>query len=176
MNRRFTVAVLSPVIAAAVIAAAIQITAATSTRTTTAASQTASELLTDHRSGQSLQLVRPGLRASRDRPPVTGPAVLITPAWQALVHCEATFRGWKYGAPGIGVDPGYNFEGGPNFTHQTWIEFGGATYAQHAWGATPEQQIVIAGRVLRAQGPHAWPVCGPKTGLTRSDAPDPALH
>lgn len=85
--------------------------------------------------------------------------------WDALVRCEAPDRGWRYGAPGVGIDPGYYFEGGPNFEHSTWVSFGGREFAEHAWDATPHEQIIVAKRVLAAQGWGAWPRCSRKLGL-----------
>ena len=84
--------------------------------------------------------------------------------WEALVACEAPGRSWSYGAPGVGIDPGYQFYGGPNFTQGTWESFGGLEYAYRAYDATPEQQIAVAERVLSAQGWQAWPVCSRKLG------------
>ena len=35
--------------------------------------------------------------------------------------------------------------------------------------ATPEQQVEIAQKVLRVQGPGAWPVCSRRAGLTTAN-------
>lgn len=104
------------------------------------------------------------------RPASTGgiPAV-----WRALVRCEAGRFGWRYGAPDVGTDPGYDFEGGPNFTNGTWLAYGGGRYARHAYDATPIEQIRIAERVLLGQGVGAWPECGPRVHLTRADGTAP---
>lgn len=108
-------------------------------------------------------------RAATAPPPTpTTSSSGIPLVWRRLVQCEASGR-WNYGAPGVGIDPGYVFEGGPNFTNGTWLAYGGGRYAQHAWGATPWQQIVVARRVLASQGVHAWPSCGPRVGLQRGD-------
>jgi hypothetical protein len=88
--------------------------------------------------------------------------------WNALVRCEAPDRGWRYGAPGVGADAGYGqYEGGPNFLNSTWLRYGGGAYAQHAYDASAGEQIVVAERVLVAEGVGAWPVCGPRVGLHR---------
>jgi hypothetical protein len=105
-------------------------------------------------------------------PPRLGPAVVITipKVWADLVQCEA-HGDWRYGAPGHPGDPGYReYEGGPNFVHSTWLRYGGGKFAAHAYDASPLQQLVIAKRTLRAEGVHAWPVCGPRAGLTMKDA------
>lgn len=84
--------------------------------------------------------------------------------WYRLVQCEASGH-WDYGKPGHYIDRGYNFEGGPNFTHSTWLAYGGRQFAEHAYDATPSQQIVVAERVLRGQGPGAWPHCSYVAGM-----------
>jgi hypothetical protein len=86
-----------------------------------------------------------------------------------LVNCEASGH-WDYGKPGHYKDRGYDFEGGPNFVHSTWLAHGGGRFAYHAYDATPWQQIVVAKETLRTEGVHAWPNCGPRVGLTRADA------
>ena len=104
------------------------------------------------------------------RPPVTPSRTSVPDSvWDRLVACEAPGRGWRYGAPGVGIDPGYPYEGGPNMTHANWVAYGGLVYAPHAWGATREQQIEVARRILADQGPQAWPICGPRVGLTREN-------
>lgn len=52
------------------------------------------------------------------------------------------------------------FEGGLQFLPSTWLAYGGAEFAVHAYDATREQQITVAERVLAGQGAGAWPVCG----------------
>jgi hypothetical protein len=47
---------------------------------------------------------------------------------------------------------------------------GGDAFAQHANLAARADQITIAKVVLRRQGVIAWPVCGPKVGLTMEEA------
>jgi cell wall-associated NlpC family hydrolase len=59
------------------------------------------------------------------------------------------------------------------FTSGTWAAYGGKTYAPRADKATKAQQIKIAEKVLKGQGPGAWPVCGPRAGLARGG---PAPH
>lgn len=78
--------------------------------------------------------------------------------WDRLASCESTYQ-WHYnGSSG--------FDGGLQFSPSTWRAYGGEQYAAYAWGATPEQQIAVAERVLWAGwGPHgpqgrgAWPGC-----------------
>lgn len=69
--------------------------------------------------------------------------------WDAIAMCESGGN-WH-------ID-GY-YDGGLQFHPQTWLGYGGGQYARYAWQATREQQIAIAERVLKGQGPGAWPNC-----------------
>lgn len=94
-------------------------------------------------------------------------------AWDTLADCESgdwdadsrpipgTAR-WDYG---LSFDHGDIYEGGLNFHPGTWDEFRDAGMADHAGEASRAEQIVVAERVLEAQGWGAWPVCSRKVGL-----------
>lgn len=84
--------------------------------------------------------------------------------WTAIVDCES---GDGTGTPPYTADWGYNydFEGGPNFTHDTWVTYGGLAYAPSADQATPQHQIMIAEKVLADVGWGAWPDCSSRIGL-----------
>jgi len=69
--------------------------------------------------------------------------------WDAIAMCESGGN-WHL--------DGY-YDGGLQFHPQTWLGYGGGQYARYAWQATREQQIAIAERVLKGQGPGAWPNC-----------------
>ena len=69
--------------------------------------------------------------------------------WEAIAQCESGGN-WHL--------DGY-YDGGLQFHPQTWLGYGGGQYARYAWQATKEQQIAIAERVLKGQGPGAWPNC-----------------
>ena len=69
--------------------------------------------------------------------------------WDAIAMCESGGN-WH-------IDSTY--DGGLQFHPQTWLAYGGGQYARYAWQATREQQIAIAERVLKGQGPGAWPNC-----------------
>ena len=69
--------------------------------------------------------------------------------WDAIAMCESGGN-WH-------ID-GY-YDGGLQFHPSTWLGYGGGQYARYAWQATREQQIAIAERVLKGQGPGAWPNC-----------------
>ena len=91
-------------------------------------------------------------------------AIAATPAsatnWDAIAQCESGGN-WS-------TSTGNGFYGGLQFTQSTWKAYGGAGSPQ---GASREQQIAVAERVLQGQGIGAWPVCGKKGGGGSSTAP-----
>src|SRR5215212_5657467 len=70
------------------------------------------------------------------------------PNWDALAQCESGGR-WN-------INTGNGYSGGLQFTQSTWAAYGGTQYASSAAGATREQQIAVAERVLAGQGAGAW--------------------
>jgi murein DD-endopeptidase MepM/ murein hydrolase activator NlpD len=82
--------------------------------------------------------------------------------WDKVAHCESSGN-WH-------VNSGNGYYGGLQFAASTWKSFGGAVYASRADLATKNQQIAVAEKVLRSQGPGAWPVCSVRAGLTREAA------
>lgn len=86
--------------------------------------------------------------------------------WNKVAACEST-SSWN-------INTGNGYYGGLQFSQSTWRAFGGTAYAARADLATKAQQIAVAEKVLKGQGPQAWPVCGKKAGLSRS-GPAPAL-
>ena len=100
---------------------------------------------------------------------VAAPLALAGPAqaasgstWDRLAQCESSGN-WA-------INTGNGYYGGVQFSAQTWRAFGGGAYAPTANRASRAQQIVIAERVLDAQGWGAWPACSRKLGLSRADA------
>ncbi|MFE0101473.1 transglycosylase family protein [Streptomyces sp. NPDC059009] len=84
--------------------------------------------------------------------------------WNKVAACEST-NNWS-------INTGNGYYGGLQFTQSTWEAYGGRAYAHRADLATKDQQIAVAEKVLKSQGPGAWPVCSGKAGLTRGgDAP-----
>ncbi|GAB3487405.1 transglycosylase family protein [Flexivirga lutea] len=79
--------------------------------------------------------------------------------WDRVAACESGGN-WA-------INTGNGFYGGLQFTHSTWIAFGGGAYASNANLASKSAQITIAEKVLASQGPGAWPVCSVRAGLTR---------
>ncbi|MFJ8040317.1 transglycosylase family protein [Kitasatospora sp. NPDC096147] len=84
--------------------------------------------------------------------------------WDKVADCESGGN-WS-------INTGNGYYGGLQFSSSTWVGYGGIAYAPQAHLATKQQQILIAEKVLAAQGPGAWPVCSVKAGLTR-DGVDP---
>jgi resuscitation-promoting factor RpfA len=80
--------------------------------------------------------------------------------WDRVATCESS-GDWH-------INTGNGYHGGVQFSSGTWAAYGGHKYAGQADRATRLEQIEVARRVLAAQGPGAWPVCGPRAGLTRS--------
>ncbi|MBO8194375.1 transglycosylase family protein [Streptomyces oryzae] len=92
-----------------------------------------------------------------------------TDAWDKVAECESS-GDWS-------INTGNGFYGGLQFTQRTWEAYGGTAYATRADLATKSQQIAVAEKVLKGQGPGAWPNCGPGAGLSRGDAaPADAAH
>ena len=81
--------------------------------------------------------------------------------WDRVAACESGGN-WS-------INTGNGFYGGLQFVNSTWRGFGGGQYASRADLATKSQQIAVAQRVLKAQGPGAWPVCSKRAGLTRAN-------
>jgi murein DD-endopeptidase MepM/ murein hydrolase activator NlpD len=82
--------------------------------------------------------------------------------WDKVASCESSGN-WQ-------INTGNGFYGGLQFASSTWKSFGGTAYAPRADLATRNQQIAVAERVLRSQGPGAWPLCSLRAGLTREAA------
>ncbi len=51
------------------------------------------------------------------------------------------------------------YEGGLHFLNGTWLQAGGARFAQHAYDATREQQIEVAEDWLARTSLAQWPKC-----------------
>ena len=86
--------------------------------------------------------------------------------WEKLASCESSSN-WQ-------INTGNGYFGGLQFTQATWERYGGTHYAPRADLASKDQQIAVAERVLKGQGPGAWPGCAPRAGLER-DGETPAV-
>jgi hypothetical protein len=91
----------------------------------------------------------------------TASSAQASSVWDRVAACESGGN-WH-------INTGNGFYGGLQFTRSTWNGFGGGRYASRADLATRSEQIAVAQRVLATQGPGAWPTCGARAGLTRSN-------
>ncbi|WP_055491237.1 transglycosylase family protein [Streptomyces sp. TP-A0356] len=82
--------------------------------------------------------------------------------WNKVAACESSHN-WS-------INTGNGYYGGLQFTQSTWEAYGGQAYARRADLATKDQQIAVAEKVLKGQGPGAWPLCSVRAGLTRGGA------
>lgn len=93
---------------------------------------------------------------------VPGPCRVPQP-WCALAACES-----GDGTPGS-ARWDYNgrsgYLGGVQFLPSTYSAYRLPGHPEHAWQATPAQQVEVARRVQAAQGWSAWPVCSRRVGL-----------
>lgn len=90
-----------------------------------------------------------------------------TSTWDRVADCESSGN-WS-------INTGNGYFGGLQFTRATWAAYGGLQYAPRADLATRAQQILVAEKVLKGQGPGAWPVCSLRAGLT-AGGPAPQLR
>lgn len=81
--------------------------------------------------------------------------------WDRVAQCESGGN-WS-------INTGNGYYGGLQFSAGTWRAYGGAAYAATANNASKWQQIAVAQKVLRSQGPGAWPHCSRVAGLNRSN-------
>ncbi len=89
------------------------------------------------------------------------PANAAGSVWDRVASCESGGN-WQ-------INTGNGYYGGLQFSHSTWMAYGGGRYANNANGASKAEQITIAQKTLKSQGPGAWPVCGRRAGLTRAN-------
>lgn len=89
-----------------------------------------------------------------------------TTTWDRVADCESSGN-WS-------INTGNGYYGGLQFSQPTWLAYRLPGYPSRADQATKAQQIAVAERVLRAQGPGAWPTCGARAGLTQR-GPAPSL-
>jgi hypothetical protein len=68
--------------------------------------------------------------------------------WDSVAACESSGN-WQ-------ANTGNGYYGGLQFSLRTWFSFGGRGRPDLV---SRVEQIAVAERVLRVQGPGAWPVC-----------------
>lgn len=96
----------------------------------------------------------------------SGASAASVDVWEQVATCESS-GDWS-------INTGNGFYGGLQFQQSTWEEFGGTAFAPRADLATKDQQIAVAERVLKGQGPQAWPSCSTQAGLALGGA-DPEI-
>ncbi|MDT9693005.1 transglycosylase family protein [Streptomyces sp. P9(2023)] len=79
--------------------------------------------------------------------------------WEKVAACESSSN-WS-------INTGNGYFGGLQFSQSTWERYGGTHYAPRADLASKDQQIAVAEKVLKGQGPEAWPTCSPRAGLAQ---------
>ncbi|WP_255945903.1 transglycosylase family protein [Streptomyces odontomachi] len=82
--------------------------------------------------------------------------------WSKVAACESG-NNWN-------INTGNGYFGGLQFSQSTWDSYGGRVYASRADQASRDQQIAVAEKVLKGQGPRAWPVCSERAGLSSGGA------
>ncbi|MFD4553792.1 transglycosylase family protein [Streptomyces sp. NPDC058469] len=80
--------------------------------------------------------------------------------WDRIAQCESGGN-WH-------INTGNGYYGGLQFSAGTWRAYGGSAYAATADQASKSAQIAVAGKVQRAQGWNAWPVCSARAGASGS--------
>ncbi|MFI2616726.1 transglycosylase family protein [Streptomyces sp. NPDC018584] len=88
------------------------------------------------------------------QPPAPAPSSPSATNWDKLAQCESSGN-WS-------VNTGNGYYGGLQFSLQTWRAFGGDGMPHQK---SRSEQIRIAEKVLRAQGPGAWPHCSYAAGM-----------
>jgi hypothetical protein len=101
------------------------------------------------------------IKAGKVTAPSGGGSSGSTAVWDRVAACESS-NNWH-------INTGNGYYGGLQFTASTWAAYGGKAYASRADLATKAQQIAVARKVLKSQGPGAWPACSIKAGLTRNN-------
>ncbi|SES13976.1 transglycosylase family protein [Streptomyces qinglanensis] len=77
--------------------------------------------------------------------------------WDKVAQCESSGN-WQ-------ANTGNGYYGGLQFSQSSWAAAGGTAYASRADLATKDQQIAVAEKLLKMQGPGAW-ACAGAGGLT----------
>ncbi|WP_019358912.1 LysM peptidoglycan-binding domain-containing protein [Streptomyces sp. AA1529] len=87
----------------------------------------------------------------------TGAQAASVDTWDKVAQCESSGN-WQ-------ANTGNGYFGGLQFSQSSWAAAGGTAYASRADLATKDQQIAVAEKLLKMQGPGAW-ACAGAGGLT----------
>ncbi|ORB18868.1 transglycosylase family protein [Mycobacterium noviomagense] len=82
---------------------------------------------------------------------LTGSAHADGVNWEAIAQCES---GGNWAA-----NTGNGDYGGLQISLRTWDANGGAALSPLPSTATPQEQVLVAQRIMATQGPGAWPRC-----------------
>lgn len=82
--------------------------------------------------------------------------------WGQMAECEAHGE-WDYGPHSTWGSRIYH--GGLQIHPSNWIKYGGREFATYAYQATAIEQMIVAERILEAEGLEAWPTCSRELGL-----------
>ncbi len=88
-------------------------------------------------------------------PTITFYGTKANPLWDKMAQCET---GGRWDAPGP------TYQGGLGIYYVNWNHYGGRQFAPTAGRATREEQIIVAERIRREHGWHAWG-CAEAIGL-----------
>jgi hypothetical protein len=94
-----------------------------------------------------------------DVPPASEPVLIASTddVWDTLAECESG-GDWD-------INTGNGYYGGLQFSLETWLNHGGAAFAEYPHQATREEQITVAEHLRAARGYAPWPSCGVELGL-----------
>lgn len=84
--------------------------------------------------------------------------------WLDVADCESGDMKIP-GSANWSINTSNGYDGGLQFTPDSWRAAGGLMYAPFAYMASPLQQIEIANKLWDMQGWNAWPTCSRKLGL-----------
>lgn len=91
---------------------------------------------------------------------VTGAAHGDAVNWEAIAQCES---GGNWAA-----DTGNGDYGGLQISLPTWDANGGTEWSALPSSASPQEQVLVAQRIMATQGPGAWPRC---SSCSQDEAP-----
>lgn len=94
--------------------------------------------------------IPPTTTTTQPPPPPPKPAAAQSRSvnWDAIAQCESGGN-WS-------INTGNGYYGGLQFSHSTWIAYGGGRYAENAHLTSRENQIAIASGMSLSH----WPHCG----------------
>lgn len=125
---------------------------------------------------QGVRPAGPSTTTTAPDAPAPPPPGDVADVWLALADCES---GDGDGLPPYTASWSYRglHHGGLQFWPATWTtarrryhERTGQWVPEHAYDASPAEQIAVARVWLGLTSPAQWPVCGPRVGLTMAAA------